>query len=161
MRLALGTVLLLALAQPLAAQQIVLGFGIEEARAGQENAEPLAVLEYWASPFADLGRTRAHYGFAAQADEVGDMWMGPMMAGTYEFGSRLFAEASLGAGYYGAEADGSDLGLELQFRSLVGVGAWLGPTWGISLAVDHKSNAGLGERNPGTNQLSLRLRHRF
>lgn len=161
MRFVFGALLLLGLAQPLAAQEVVIGLGMEEARAGQEQAEPLAVLEYWARPFADLGRTRAHYGFAAQIDEVGDVWLGPMVAGTYRFGSRVFAEASVGVGYYDAEASGSDLGSELQFRSLVGVGVWLSPTWGISLAADHKSNAGLSERNPGTNQLSLRLRRRF
>jgi hypothetical protein len=52
-KLALTSMLLLALGQPLAAQDIVVGLGIEEARADQEHAEPLVVLEYWARPFAD------------------------------------------------------------------------------------------------------------
>ncbi len=156
-----AAIVFLALGRPLVAQDIVVGLGLEEARAGQEGNEPLGVLEYWGAPFADFGRAQVHPGFAAQIDGAGDVWLGPIVAGTYEFGSRLFAEASLGAGYYGAETGGSDLGLELQFRSLVGVGAWLGQGWGVSLAIDHKSNGGLSERNPGSNQLSLRLRRRF
>ena len=64
-------------------------------------------------------------------------------------------------GYYDRGSDGTPLGGNIQFRGLVGVGYKISNTQRVSLAIDHKSNAGLEDKNPGSETLVLRYTKRF
>ena len=52
---------------------------------------------------------------------------------------------------------GHDLGLPLEFRSRLGLSRRIGGRWRAGLALEHKSNAGAGDRNPGIETLFLTL----
>jgi hypothetical protein len=56
-----------------------------------------------------------------------------------------------------------DLGGVFQFTSFLSAGARLGPARAtrVALRVQHISNAGIYDKNPGTDQLGLELSHRF
>jgi lipid A 3-O-deacylase len=55
----------------------------------------------------------------------------------------------------------TDLGHNLQFRSLIGFGWTLSQNSAVILSLDHISNAGLDIRNPGAETLALRYRLSF
>ena len=52
---------------------------------------------------------------------------------------------------------GHDLGLPLEFRSRLGLSRRIAARWRAGLALEHKSNAGAGDRNPGIETLFLTL----
>jgi hypothetical protein len=54
-----------------------------------------------------------------------------------------------------------DLGGEVHFRSLIGVGWTVSPNGAVVLSLDHISNAGLESENPGTETLTLGYRMAF
>ena len=64
-------------------------------------------------------------------------------------------------GLFEEGTDGNDLGLAFEVRSLAGLGYRFDSGSAISLAVSHKSNAGLGDSNPGANALLLRYHRSF
>jgi hypothetical protein len=74
---------------------------------------------------------------------------------------RWFVEASFMPGLCRESARVNGLGSPVEFRSLLGVGYRFGNGAQISLAAEHKSNAGISTTNPGVNLLSLRLRRGF
>ncbi len=67
----------------------------------------------------------------------------------------LFITPSLGVGVYG-EHHGINLGSVLEFRSGVECGYDLKEAGRLSVGFWHLSNAGLGDRNPGTEIAALR-----
>jgi hypothetical protein len=60
----------------------------------------------------------------------------------------------LSAGYY-SEGDGTRLGGALEFRSAVELWVRVGRTARVGVCVDHLSNAGLFDDNPGRESLTL------
>ncbi|OFW82966.1 MAG: hypothetical protein A2018_00810 [Alphaproteobacteria bacterium GWF2_58_20] len=69
-------------------------------------------------------------------------------------GENFYVFPNLAAGLY-ANGDGKDLGHEVEFRTGVEMGVDLSEGRRIGLAIHHISNAGLGDKNPGTEILSL------
>jgi hypothetical protein len=61
---------------------------------------------------------------------------------------------SLGAGLY-ADGNGKDLDSAIEFRSMVELGYEFQNASRLSAGLSHISNAGIGDRNPGTEVLSL------
>jgi len=59
--------------------------------------------------------------------------------------------------YYSEVTDENDLGGNIQFRSLLAIGRTFPSGAKLSLAVPHKSNVGLDDRNPDLNSILLIL----
>lgn len=83
------------------------------------------------------------------ASESGTLWFG--IGATYRVQIAqvpIFAELHLMPGYYHA-GDGLDLGGPLEFRSGISFGVEDARGWRYAFAYDHRSNAGIFDKNPG------------
>lgn len=69
---------------------------------------------------------------------------------------KWFVEGSLAAGYYDAGSRGMDLGGNVQFRTLAGIGYRVSYRSRISISIDHLSNAGIEDSNPGREAVTVR-----
>ncbi len=98
---------------------------------------------------------------AAQANDDGDTYVGIGLSALWNTSENWFIEGSLATGYYGEGSDGTDLGGELQFRTLIGFGYMLSDRASLSLAIDHLSNAGIEDENPGREAVWIRYRRSF
>jgi hypothetical protein len=72
----------------------------------------------------------------------------------FDLSERFFVEASFMPGYYNPED--TDLGGNIHFRSLVGLGLKFRGSSAISITVDHLSNGGLTTSNPGSEFVTVR-----
>jgi hypothetical protein len=158
----LGRVLLvlLCLSTPrgAAAQDLVLGVG----RAAFDADRTTAVsIEYHAPEWRRFGRLGIGFGTGLVADDSGSLWIGVGVSGRFALGERWFGEFSVLPGYYDQGPSTTDLGGNFQVRSLIGLGYQISDQVGLSVAIDHRSNAGTAEFNPGVNTVSLRVRRRF
>ncbi|MEZ5670812.1 MAG: acyloxyacyl hydrolase [Alphaproteobacteria bacterium] len=70
------------------------------------------------------------------------------------FGNRIVVTPQAGLGYY-MNGDGFDLGYPLEFRTGVEIGYRFDNRSRLALGFSHISNADLGERNPGTEIVTL------
>lgn len=70
------------------------------------------------------------------------------------FGRRLVVTPSFGAGLY-HDGDGKDLGSLIEFRSQVEMSYRFNDRSRIGIALSHISNAGITQRNPGTEILNV------
>lgn len=72
------------------------------------------------------------------------------------FGRRFVVTPSFAPHYYfGNDDDGLDMGHEIEFRSQIEFAYRFDDRSRLGLAISHYSNAGLGDKNPGTETLSL------
>lgn len=153
------TSLLLALTAPtsLFAGEYVLGLGYDDVL-DQTGTEAAAfVVEYHFDPFYSGERASYGWGFAGQVDTDSDVFVGFGVHANWAIGSgNWFVEGSFMPGYYDEGSSGTDLGGNVQFRSLIGIGYALTAERKLSLAIDHKSNADIEDRNPGSETLVLR-----
>ncbi len=94
-------------------------------------------------------------------DGEGGGYIGAGLLGKRRFAEDWFVELSFMPGYYKEGTDENDLGYDLEFRSMAGIGRMIGDGRAISLAVSHISNASLGSRNPGANAVHLRYHYSF
>jgi hypothetical protein len=110
-------------------------------------------LEY---RWAPLGSWALAPGAGLLAGSDGSRYAHASLSRRFALGSAWHTTVVFGAGHF---HDGSvvRLGHEAMFRSGLELGRALGGPWRLALAFDHLSNAGLGEDNPGTELLSLRL----
>lgn len=72
----------------------------------------------------------------------------------FYFGRRIVISPSVAPGYY-HKGDGKDLGHELEIRSQLEVAYRLDDRSRVGVAFSHMSNAGLGDRNPGSESLTV------
>jgi len=154
------TILLLWLSTPAQSSSLVFGFGAEGVD-GEDTTKVVVYLEFKSSPFFERGRFSASYSTATRVDSDSDFYIGAGALIEFSLTDRLFIEASLLPGYYGRGQNGTELGGNIQFRSLAGVGYNLNARSAVSVAIDHLSNAGIEDRNPGTEALTLRFTRRF
>lgn len=70
------------------------------------------------------------------------------------FGRRIVVTPSFAPGAY-IEGDGKDLGSVLEFRSQIEVSYRFDDRSRLGVALSHMSNAGIGDENPGTENLVL------
>jgi len=70
------------------------------------------------------------------------------------FGNRLVLRPSFAPGLY-YEGNGKDLGYVLEFRSAAEVAWRFDDRSRLGLEISHRSNAGLGDKNPGEESLML------
>lgn len=155
-------VALLCLAAPSGAEagDLVFGVGPTDYHIQGTETETNFTLEIHSRPFAQPGRFSFGTVAAASVSSGGDIWVGVGLAAKYDL-NNWFVEASLMPGFYQEGSDATDLGSAIEFRSLIGLGYSFSPSTSLSVAFEHKSNAGIGERNPGVEAFSLRLRKSF
>ncbi len=73
----------------------------------------------------------------------------------YPLGAAFQLDLGVMAGAYSL-GDGHDLGSELEFRSRLGISRPIGEgPWRAGFAVEHMSNAGIGDTNPGVETFFL------
>ena len=77
------------------------------------------------------------------------------VAGKYELGERFVVEASFMPGAY--KTGETDLGGQLHFRSLIGLGYKLSESTTLSFSIDHLSNGSTQSENPGSDAFTLRF----
>ncbi len=146
---------------PALAADWVAGFGAADFSHIGAPTEPDLTLEYHAAPIWHPGHWSIGLGGALELDRAGDAWAGAGIAARYDLSQAWYLEMSEMPGlYHGANA-GTNLGGPIEFRTLFGVGYRLANNYGLSLAIDHRSNANLYSPNPGVNKVSLRLTHNF
>ena len=149
-----------ALALPAQAADIVLGVGSGVAN-GNGDDDAFAVIEahsdpLWAFAGGDLSGVAV-----LQSDTDADTFVGAGVSVQFPLRGDWFLEGSFAVGYYDQGAGGTNLGGNLQFRTLGGIGRKIGARGQVSLALDHISNANTNVRNPGMESLSLRYRVSF
>jgi lipid A 3-O-deacylase len=71
----------------------------------------------------------------------------------YKIGNLLISP-SFTPGYY-EEGDGKDLGQNLEFKSQINIGWTYGDKSNVGLSYSHISNADLGDKNPGANNIAF------
>ncbi len=143
------------------AQEWVFGLGYADFSDPRSSDQAVVAIEYHAAPFLSRGRFDLGVGVAVTSHANGDLFAGLGLAATYGLNRRWFFEASVLPGYYSAADPQNDLGSNFQFRSLLGIGYRLDSGDAISVALTHKSNAGITRFNPGVNAVMVRLRHKF
>lgn len=156
---ALGIVLLAA--GPGRAFELQLGLGHDGLPFRQGRDGFGAALTVTSAPLARLGPVDIQVGGAVEMDDRADVWVGLGPAFAWSFTPRWRLMASLMAGGY-AYGDGHDLGSELQFKTALGASRSLGDgPWRAGVSVEHKSNAGLADRNPGVESIFLTVSREF
>ena len=150
-----------AMATSATAGDFVLGVGVGHVADEGSSGPATLTLEYHSDPLFERGRLSAGWSVVAQVNEDNDLFIGGGAAAEYALSERWFFEASLMPGYFGKGSGSTDLGGNIQFRTVVGLGYNLTETSAISIAIDHKSNAGIEDVNPGTEALKIRFIKRF
>ena len=130
------------------AQYVVIGAGFDPDGGGG------MVLEYHKGGEFSGEAKNWPWAAAIRADADSDLWVGAGVHRQFNLSSRLFIEASFMPGYYNPED--TDLGGNIHFRTLAGLGLRLGGDSALSVSVDHLSNGGLTSSNPGSELVSVR-----
>lgn len=85
----------------------------------------------------------------------GNLWLGTGLSYDANLSDRLTLTPSFGVGAYKHTKGDVDLAYPLQFKSQIELGYRFLDNTRLSLAFSHLSNAGLGNRNPGVETLSI------
>ena len=107
----------------------------------------------------DLGHKRGPFGSAIglSVGEQGETWIGFGQTYTMNFGDRpLYAELHSMPGLYAANG-GFDLGGPIEFRSGIEFGYENRRGWRYAFSYDHRSNAGIYDKNPGIENVQFRV----
>lgn len=153
----LGVIASLFLTTPATAQSFGVSLGTHTT--GAAGGAASIGLEYRAAPHALRGDWTGGWLVAARTNDLGDAWLGLGYGLQHPLGGGWHVEGSFAAGLYHAGA--TAMGHPLEFRTQIGLGYALGERTHLVLSVEHLSNGGLGAINPGTNVVSLGLRHAF
>ncbi len=87
----------------------------------------------------------------------GAAWVGAGALYTVEGAGALYLQGHIMPGLYRAGGGGPDLGGTLQFRSGLEIGIKMAAGIRVGLALDHRSNAGIYDDNPGLETLQIRV----
>jgi hypothetical protein len=149
-------------AGPATAFEIVAGVGYDDLRDLGDGGVGAALVEARTDPLLALGPVGLALGGAGEVDLDGDLWggAGPVLLWS-PWGAGLRLEGSVMAGGYAEGDDGTDLGAALIFRSQIGASYPLGARTRLGVALNHKSNAGLEDENPGVETVFVTLGHAF
>ncbi len=132
-----------------------LGFGADNVSSSQGfDPTPYGMIEFASAVQDEVTGLRTRAG--AEVSGVG-VWGGAGFSIEHVFeNSPYYVEASILAGLY-TDAGDLDLGVAVEFRSQIMVGYHFQNGYDLAFGLTHKSNAGLGESNPGAETLYLRL----
>ena len=155
--LAGAAALALSLAPPAArAANVSFSLGYDNLLGSRDGAATLGV-QLESDPGWNLGPVGFGLGAAVDGDTDGDIWAGGGVTAVWPFAAHWAAHGSVMAGFYAAGDDGDDLGSDLEFRSRLGVSRSIAFPWRLGVAVEHKSNGGIGDINPGEETIMLVL----
>ena len=98
-----------------------------------------------------LGKFVPITGAMLTQDNASMLYIG--LKSNYKIGN-FFISPSFAPGYY-HEGDGKDLGHNLEFKSQINLGWSVGDTSNFGLSYSHISNASLGDKNPGANNIAF------
>lgn len=143
------------------AGDLVLGLGQDNLDTSSASEATAFHLEYHTDAIRSYNWGTVAVMGVLEYDDDDDFFAGAGLSLIWDVAPKWFVETSLAAGYYDAGSDGLDLGGDFQFRTLLGFGYRVSETSRISLAVDHLSNAGIEDINPGRNGLFLRYARSF
>lgn len=161
MRIPLLVAALLA-AAPAHAGQLGLSFGYDDVFGRNGSGAAAFGVQYLTDPLASLGPVGFGLGLAGEVDTEGDVWGGGGVTARLPLGDAgMRIGVSFMVGGYALGDGGDDLGSGLEFRSRLGLSAPLADPWRVGLAIEHKSNAGLGDINPGVETLYVTLSRDF
>ncbi|GFE49049.1 hypothetical protein So717_08020 [Roseobacter cerasinus] len=147
---------------PAFAGDLITGLGVDDVFDQTDTETGALIIEYHADPFYSGQIASYSLAGAGQIDGDGDVFIGVGVSAIWSIGQGpWFVEGSFMPGYYDAGSGGSELGGNLQFRSLIGVGYKLANNSRISIAIDHKSNADIEDINPGSETLAVRYSFDF
>jgi hypothetical protein len=124
------------------------------------DEEPALAVEYRPDPFFARGRTTLGLAMAVEFDDDRDLFAGIGLALMHGLGEDWRVGLSVLPGAY-AESDGKDLGGTILFRTELEVARRVGARSWLGLALGHKSNAGLYDRNPGEDSWMIKYSRRF
>ncbi|HRO11354.1 acyloxyacyl hydrolase [Amaricoccus sp.] len=160
MRLAAVLVLALAAGTPARAADFTLGLGYDDL-SGEGSGAATVGLQVTSEPIWQLGAIGFGLGVAGEADTAGDLWAGAGLTAGLPLGDAWRVGGSVMAGFYAFGDGGDDLGSDLEFRTRLGVSREIRPPWRLGLAIEHKSNGGIGEINPGIETIFVTLTRPF
>ncbi len=152
--LAGATALAAILAAP-AAEAANVSFGLGYDDPFGDNGAAVFSLQLGSEPGANLGPVGFGLGAGLEADTDGDIWTGGGVTAVWPFAAHWAAHGSVMAGFYAAGDGGDDLGSDLEFRTRLGVSRGIAFPWRLGVAVEHKSNGGIGDINPGVETIIL------
>ena len=149
------------LTAPASAGDVVLGAGSAFFNFPTDRDTAIIEAEFHSTPFTRLGTLDISWAAAAAFHVSGTYWVGAGLSAILPLRQDWFVEGSFMPGYYEPFDTIDDLGADIEFRSLIGVGKRLSDNTRISVAISHKSNGDTGTINPGVDAISFRLRHGF
>ncbi|MTI16339.1 acyloxyacyl hydrolase [Rhodobacteraceae bacterium RKSG542] len=142
------------------AGELVVGIGYDDVF--QQRTDPLlASVEVRSEPFYQNNWVQIAGGAAVQFDQNADVWAGGGLVAYVPINDAFRLEASFMPGFYNEGTKGNDLGLALEFRSLIGASYAIAENYRVGLYLDHKSNGNLSETNPGVETLTFSVLREF
>lgn len=157
----LGIFLSVMPAIPADASDMIVSLGVNDFDQSRPDDRATLGFEYQSDPFYRIGSVDMSLAAAVVAHGNGDFWVGAGLGLMAPLENRWFIEASFMPGFFNAASLSTDIGSDFEFRSMLGVGRWISSDVSVSLALSHKSNAGISDVNPGVNAVLLRVRKRF
>lgn len=151
----LFALLLTCFASTASAGDFVIGVGAADF---SQTSVPTIELEYHSDPVWRFAGADISVSGTIVADDNSDVFVGLGLSALRPLRNDWFVEASFTPGYFRNSDPATDLGNDLEFRTLIGLGRKLSNGKRVSLGLSHKSNAGIGNSNPGVNALTLRVR---
>ncbi|MEM9795210.1 MAG: acyloxyacyl hydrolase [Pseudomonadota bacterium] len=140
---------LTASAMPASAGETHLSFGFRSV----DNHED---AEIYARRITDRRVGPLNLAYGGALTEEGAVWVGVGLQRDWVLSGPWYVSASVMPGLRD-RGGGPDLGHTVQIRSGLEIGRQFG-AGALGIGIDHISNAGLGEDNPGSNALFLRYR---
>ena len=108
-------------------------------------------------PFAEVGKWSIAPGVGLRITSDTGSWVGGGIIAYRTYGQNWRMDAGIMPGYYTDGSNGTVLGSDLEFRSYVSLGRQMTDSLYVGLGIEHMSNGGLGNINPGDNRLLLRF----
>ena len=148
--------LMFGLAVPASADEIIGGFGPSFFNSVDGKDSPVFSVEYRPAASGRFLGAAAGLALALDAHGKGDVFAGIGLGLRWDLNRSWFVDMSLMPGFWHAATAGNDLGGDFQFRSTIGPGYRFADGSALSLALSHKSNAHIEDRNPGLDMVLLR-----
>jgi len=136
------------------AANVSFGLGYDDLFGDGRGAATLS-LQLESDPGWNLGPVGFGLGAGLEGDTDGDIWAGGGPTVVWPFADHWAVNGSLMAGFYAVGDGGDDLGSDLEFRTRLGVSRSIAFPWRLGLAIEHKSNGGIGDINPGVETIFL------
>jgi len=90
-----------------------------------------------------------------EATSDGSVWGGAGVLVDYMLTDNVYFTPNFGAGLYSRGSSNEDLGHAIEFRTQLELGYKFENAGRAGVAISHISNAGIGEKNPGTEIVSF------